>query len=1087
MSSRMQSKDSGNVSVTSPTKTRQQKDGGAKETEERHQVRSNTPTALRRKHPTVDEDDGNEELDDSFPTGSNEDMLHAKFTIHNQQLFDGQALSSNEHGASASSSEPKTNTTNDHKEQNEDEEEEAYTDDDEAEVEPLLKYQRVRGTLSTILEEVGLRITALALHTDIIVIGTSIGTIFELRHDGMLIRKTRHHRDRVTCIALDASGEAFASSSVDGRVVVGPTSKSNDDSNKVGFDTHNFRHPILAVALDPLFSKNRDRIFVCGGTAGRLILKRKGWFSSVENELHRGEGQISTIQWRTRLIAWSNEAGVKIYDHGHEKRIAYIERPAGSMSSNNSRCHMVWENDSVLLIAWADSVKIVRVYERSKEELLLDPNKLPRFAELISLYEFANTETICGISPFGPDQLALLTYLDNSHPTTQDTHDHDSNDGSEAEEEIECPELRVIARADGEPVSMEALPIRGYERNSMLDYALVSAHELVKSSANIPVLFIMSPFDVVSARPRTLEDHIAYNLQTGRYAVALGLAENALAKRQVLRNYTLRGLQDKLLNSLLMEEEFDQAASLCPRILGQDVDRWLQWASKFESLQHLRALAGYLPVRQPQLPAIVYESVIDELLRVRDDTALLRIIRQWESLLSNHARALFRDDYDEITNHETNQISERSEKNRSVPLFDIRKVIERIHTVIDNEFGRVPAPLRESLAELYVINGQYTKALEEYLKASASDSIKNTERSEIIFSLIEQHGLASAVANRVADLVSLNEKRALALFIELVTSELGADEAGASLAADLMSSIVDQLQAISETALLSFLHDLSRRRREEYNQERMSRFQNLQIRLYAQHRPVDLLEFLETANHYSLQEALEVCENRSGGPLYRAMVFILGRTGGYENVQRALAIIIENLRDIKYAIQFVEAEGGAGLWSDLVRRCVKDPALVGPLLESAGAHDVDLVQIFREMPPDLVVPGLSRKLPKLFEDIRLQQRIRHTCNDILRQDAVELFRALHRRRKKAVQVCGGTRCEICKLRLSSQIANNPGVTSQMPRVVIFGSGQAYHYSCLDVASQARLSSGQHATASIKSRHIQTFAASFGIEDSDQGI
>ncbi|GBG33583.1 Vacuolar protein sorting-associated protein 41-like [Hondaea fermentalgiana] len=923
---------------------------------------------------------------------------------------------------------------NESEDQDDENEDDDHDDDDEDEVEPTLKYQRVRGTLSTIFEEAGLRITCLGLHADIILVGTSRGTVFELRHDGMLIRRNQYHRGRVTSIALDAAGEAFASSGVDGRVAVGPTSRAKDEVNKLSFEKHKFSQPILAVALDPEYARNRDKMFVCGGAAGRLVLKRKGWFSSVETELHRGEGQITAIKWRTRLIAWANEAGVKIYDQAHEKRIAFIDRPSGSLTARDARCHMVWENDSTLLIAWADSVKVVRIFERSKEEMQADPNQLPRYAELISLYEFAHVETICGISPFGRDQLALLTFLDD-----RSTHDgpdagNDGNDDQGSAPPVaECPELRVIARADGEPVSMEALPIRGYENNTAPDYALATAHEL-HGAAGIPTLFILSPRDLVSARPRILEDHIAYALQHRRYAVALSLAESAGPGQ--LQAYSLRGLQDKLLGFLLSEHQYNQAASLCPRLLNSDPDRWLQWASKFESLEHLRSLAGYLPVRNPQLPAIVYESVIEELLRVRDDEALLHIIRQWVELLSNHARALSFLRRDRLA--PSPRTADHTDKPRAAPLFDVRKAIERVNAVIESDFDGAPPALRDALAELYVMNGQYTAALHQYLEASAQENDAaedDLQRAEIIFSLIERHGLAPSAVDHVPVLVALDERRAVSLLVELVTSEFGADESTASATADLVGLI---------------------------------------------HRPADLLEFLESANHYSLQEALHVCESRRAGPLYKEMVYILGRTGSYENVQRALAIILENLRDVPFAIRFVESEGGAGLWGDLVRRCVRDPALVGRLLESAGAHDVDLVQIFREMPADLVVPGLSTKLPKLFEDIRIQQRIRHTCNDILRQDAVELFRALHRRRKRAVLLRGGARCEICKLPLAAHVNRAPGASfspeaPSTPRIVVFGSGQAYHYGCLDVASQATIPVSQQ-SASTKSRHIQVFAA-----------
>ncbi len=56
-----------------------------------------------------------------------------------------------------------------------------------------------------------------------------------------------------------------------------------------------------------------------------------------------------------------------------------------------------------------------------------------------------------------------------------------------------------------------------------------------------------------------------------------------------------------------------------------------------------------------------------------------------------------------------------------------------------------------------------------------------------------------------------------------------------------------------------------------------------------------LRDFLETASFYSLPKAIAVCEGAKPAPLYREVVFILGRMGGSQNTQRALGITSSNL------------------------------------------------------------------------------------------------------------------------------------------------------------------------------------------------
>jgi vacuolar protein sorting-associated protein 41 len=61
------------------------------------------------------------------------------------------------------------------------------------------------------------------------------------------------------------------------------------------------------IALEPHFSKRATRSFVCGGLAGNLILREKGWLGHNETVLHGGEGPIWQVRWRGRLIAWAND------------------------------------------------------------------------------------------------------------------------------------------------------------------------------------------------------------------------------------------------------------------------------------------------------------------------------------------------------------------------------------------------------------------------------------------------------------------------------------------------------------------------------------------------------------------------------------------------------------------------------------------------------------------------------------------------------------------------------------------------------------------------------------------------------------
>lgn len=67
---------------------------------------------------------------------------------------------------------------------------------------------------------------------------------------------------------------------------------------------------------------------------------------------------MHAVKWRTSLIAWANDAGVKVYDTAMYQRISFIERPRGSPPAELMRPHLVWQvniNQTFFLIRTVSS------------------------------------------------------------------------------------------------------------------------------------------------------------------------------------------------------------------------------------------------------------------------------------------------------------------------------------------------------------------------------------------------------------------------------------------------------------------------------------------------------------------------------------------------------------------------------------------------------------------------------------------------------------------------------------------------------------------------------------------------------------
>ena len=148
------------------------------------------------------------------------------------------------------------------------------------------------------------------------------------------------------------------------------------------------------------------------------------------------------------------------------------------------------------------------------------------------------------------------------------------------------PDIRVVTYQNT-PVSSDALDINGYELCRPRDYNLVYLPGLDE-----PLFYIVSPKDIILARPRSLDDHITWLMTLGRYKEAL---DTATVGQHQLTTLTVTDIGHKFLLHLIEVRDFAACAALCPRVLGNDVEQWVAWVARFVSFHQARALAPYIP------------------------------------------------------------------------------------------------------------------------------------------------------------------------------------------------------------------------------------------------------------------------------------------------------------------------------------------------------------------------------------------------------------------------------------------------------------------------------------------------------------
>lgn len=230
-------------------------------------------------------------------------------------------------------------------------------------------------------------------------------------------------------------------------------------------------------------------------------------------------------------------------------RIIYIDRPADSPRADLFKCNLHWQDDSTLLITWADQIKVARI--RARQRSSASPSNLsPLIVEITAVFQLDCM--IAGIVPHSlvphPEQAvrhhqphhSRSSSVSSTQPTPSLTaflivaytppdssllagNEAASTAAEQARKAADRPELRIISRA-GEELAADALSIPGYERWGCNDYMLVEVPAR-PAEADSGCYVVMSPKDVVVVRPRDWRDHVSWLVDRKRYEEALEAIE----------------------------------------------------------------------------------------------------------------------------------------------------------------------------------------------------------------------------------------------------------------------------------------------------------------------------------------------------------------------------------------------------------------------------------------------------------------------------------------------------------------------------------------------------------------------------------
>lgn len=426
-----------------------------------------------------------------------------------------------------------------------------------------------------------------------------------------------------------------------------------------------------------------------------------------------------------------------------------------------------------------------------------------------------------------------------------------------------------------------------------------------------------------------------------------------------------RRIGDLWLQQLISDSRWSEAGEVAAKVLASN-SRWEHWIWTF-------AQAGKFDEITPRIPAdivmtsVVYEVVLGHYL-ASDPRRLKELLEQWDGL------------------------------------FDVSSVRAAVEQKLDGEEDNV---LEECLAKLYLAEGRAGDALRSYIRVQDAEGALRLLREEKAGDLVRAEDVSGLLMLNIstedmqaAPLNTLSEKSEEAVQLLAAETQRGRLQVGA---------VIEELRQkgrffrpfiyfyLRALWLGGKAHDEPRRkfeRRIDEGHALVEDYADLAVELFADYDRDLLLTFLKASEVYNYEAAAAICESRHYIPEW---IHILSKTG---QLKRALALIIDELGDVKQAIAF--AEKNPDLWNDLLDFGMDKPYIIRGLLEGVGMS-VDPKKVVRRIPEGLEIDGLKQGIETLMREVDVQASISEGVARVLRGEVSVAMDTLRVGQKRAIK------------------------------------------------------------------------------------
>lgn len=454
-----------------------------------------------------------------------------------------------------------------------------------------------------------------------------------------------------------------------------------------------------------------------------------------------------------------------------------------------------------------------------------------------------------------------------------------------------------------------------------------------------------------------------------------------------------RRIGGQWVQQLMSKEDWSKAGRICGQVLDTS-SSWEHWVWVFAQANKYEEITPYIPTAQlrPPLPSLVYELMLGHYVQT-DRLRFRELLERWPP-----------------------------------ELFDAGVIIEAIESKLragdiredsaedGGETGRDWRILMDSLAKLYLANGQPRKALSCFIRLQDADAA---------MSLIAEYHLVSAVSDDIPGFILLRvsksqQKSAPLSELSTVTLEpirLLVAEAHHGIVQP--ETVIQQLESrygMPNPYLFFYFRalwtgDIAQDAQETATpkaatEERLlaiegktlvSDHADTAVNLFAEYDRPLLMEFLKSSQSYDLALASKLCEDRKYIP---ELVYLLAKEG---RTTKALRLIIDSLNDVSQAISFAKEQNDASLWDDLLDYSMNKPRFIRGLLEEVGTS-IDPLKLVKRIPLGLEIEGLREGLGRMLREYEVQESISKGVARVLRGEVNAAMQQRGRGQRMGVRI-----------------------------------------------------------------------------------